>query len=158
MAESNPNGSNATLPDPRQQICWDFYVESVSKGFPNATESAIKAGYEPSTAKDITSAGWFLARKEQLKRRGMYSKAERNLDKILDIDYEEDGKIRSDVLRVVADVSKSIVTTLGKDDGYSTKTETDLTSGGEKIAVNVIAYGNNIASPILTEELPATPA
>ncbi len=72
--------------------------------------------------------------------------AERNISRILNMGYtrmklieagkDEDGKpimqqseeIDKDVLKIVADMSKTIVTTLGKDLGYSTKTEVKVES------------------------------
>ena len=66
----------------------------------------------------------------------MVSKAERNLDNILDENYKNDeGKIIPEVAKIVVDVSKTIVKTLGKDEGYTEKTETDITSGGNPINI-----------------------
>ena len=42
----NPNGANGTTSDPREQIMWDFYVDSIRENRVNAYESAIKAGYK----------------------------------------------------------------------------------------------------------------
>lgn len=123
MTVTNPNGANNTTSDPREQKTWDFYVESITKGQVNGYESAIKAGYSEDHARNITMQGWFKERLSKLKRKEMYSKAERNLDKVLDVKYENDeGKILPEVMRIVVDVSKTVVTTLGKDD-YSTRQE-----------------------------------
>lgn len=134
--KTNPNGANGTTSDPREQIMWDFYVSELAKGIDNAYAAAIKAEYSEDSARNVTMRDWFKARLGKLKRREMLSKAERNLDKALDTSYEDkEGNIKSDVMRIVVDVSKTVVTTLGRDE-YSTKTETDLTSKGEKIAWN----------------------
>jgi len=134
MTRANPNGANGNLSDPREQKCWDFYVKTIQENRANAYQSAIDAGYEESTAKTITTREWFKERLKNLKRKEMLSKAERNLDKMLDENYRNDeGKIQPEVAKIVIDVSKTIVKTLGKDDGYSEKIETDLTSKGEKI-------------------------
>ena len=119
MAETNPNGANQYTPDPRQDKCWEFYVESVRKGVPNAFQAAIDAGYEETSAKDITATGWFLERLEKLKLKGMRSKAERNLDKMLETKWtigDNDDKVLPDVMRIVADVSKTVAKSLGKED------------------------------------------
>lgn len=131
---TNPNGANQYTSDPREQVCWDNYVKSVLNGTENAYQSAIDAGYEESSAKNITLTGWFRERKDKLRRKDMLSKAERNLDKTLDlVCVNEEGKIVPELLKIQVDVSKTIVQTLGKHEGYSTKTETDITTGGEKL-------------------------
>jgi len=118
------SASNQHTPDDREQKCWDLYVKSIAKGTPNAKASALKAGYSEPHADNITLQGWFKGREAKLRRTGMLSKAERNLDKALDESYkDEDGKIQSDVMRIVVDVSKTIATTLGKDEGYSSRSE-----------------------------------
>lgn len=124
MAQTNPNGSNQHTSDPREQICWDFYVESVAKGQDNAFESAIKAGYEESSAKNITLRGWFKERLEDLERKNMLSDAEKLLRKTLRYKTEDDeGKVKVDLLRVQVDASKHLTSTLGKDKGYSSRVE-----------------------------------
>lgn len=121
---TNPNGANQTTSDPREQKMWDIYVSKLLKGKENAYESAIEAGYSEDHSRNITLQGWFKARKDKLRRKEMLSKAERNLDKVLDTKYENDeGKIVPDVMRIVVDVSKTVVSTLGKDEGYSTRSE-----------------------------------
>lgn len=115
---------NQYTPDPREQVCWDFYIETVQKGLPNAYESAIKAQYAEDTARNITLNGWFKDRISKLKRKDMLSKAERNLDKVLDmVTLDDKGKEDANLLRIQVDVSKTVVTTLGKDEGYSTRNE-----------------------------------
>jgi len=84
----------------------------------------------------------------------MLSKAERNLDRVLDTKYKNDeGKILPDVMRIVVDVSKTVVTTLGKEH-YATREE--LTGkDGEPFNLQVIKYGDT-QPPVQAEELPAT--
>ncbi len=122
--KTNPNKANQYTPDERQAVCWDFYIESLAKGTPNAYESAIKAGYEESSALNITVTTWFTDKLSKLKRKEMLSKAERNLDKILDFKMVDDkDKVLTQVASLVSDVSKTIVKSLGKDEGYSDRTE-----------------------------------
>ena len=123
MAGEKPFVSNGFTDDPREQTCWDFYIKELSKGIDNAYASAIKAKYSVSSAKNITTRDWFKERLRKLLRKEMLSKAERNLNKVLDTSYENDeGKIISDVMRIVVDVSKIVVTTLGKE-AYSSRLE-----------------------------------
>ncbi len=125
---TNPFGANGTTSDPREQKCWELYVESVNEGRENAYQAAVEAGYEDKTARQITVRSWFLERKEKLKRKEMLSDAEKVLKKTLKYatdDINDEGKfiIKSDVLRIQTDVAKFIASTQGKDDGYTTRTE-----------------------------------
>lgn len=130
----NPNGENQHTSDPREQVCWDFYVESVTKGQANASESAIKAGYSEDHARNITLQGWFKERLEYLERKDMLSKAEKKLAKTLTYEVEDkDGNIKTDLLRIQTDVSKHLTSTLGKNKGYSTKTEQEIDHKGLNI-------------------------
>ena len=122
--ETNPNGANGVTSDPREQVMWDIYVTKLANGKENAYESAIEAGYSEDHSRNITLQGWFKERLTKLKRKDMLSKAERNLDKILDFEMNtEEGKVNTSVASLVSDVSKTIVKTLGKDEGYSDRTE-----------------------------------
>lgn len=118
---ANPNGANASVSDPREQVMWDYYIEN---NLENAYACAIKADYSESAAKNITLNDWFKERLGKLKRKEMLSKAERVLEKTLNYSTEdEDGKVKVDLLRVQTDVAKTLVTTLGKNEGYATRQE-----------------------------------
>lgn len=137
MAETNPNGANGTTSDPREQIMWDIYVSKLTKGIENAYQSAIEAGYSEDHSRNITLQGWFKERVAKLRRKDMLSKAERNLDNTLDlITLNKEGLEDPQLLKIKVDVSKTIVTTLGKDH-YSTKSETELTPSDELIPLLV---------------------
>lgn len=130
---TNPNGANQYNLDPRQKLCWESYINPKSETFGNAYQSAMKAGYEEGYAAQITTVDWFL---ERLRRLNMLGKAEKVLDQTLDTPHiNEEGKVDSSIMRVKADVAKHITNTLGKNEGYSTKTETDITSGGKPIPI-----------------------
>ena len=114
MAELNP-----------QQIDFlRFYTDPTSLTFSNALQSALKANYSQEYAENITSQmpEWlseYLGKKKRL-----LSKAEKNLESILDKGVDD-----KDSLKVVADTSKFIAETVGKDD-YSKRNE--LTGKGGK--------------------------
>jgi hypothetical protein len=147
MAGEKPYISNDTTSDPREQICWDNYVNSIAKGQENAYQSAIDAGYSKDHARNITLQGWFKERKSRLKRKDMLSKSEKVLDETLDmLTINEEGKVDAQLHKIKVDVAKTLVTTLGKDEGYSTKTQTDITSGGEKINISFDPSFNKDAS------------
>jgi hypothetical protein len=132
MKETNPNGANQYQLDPRQKLCWENYINPKSKTFGNAYQSALKAGYEDATATQITTYDWFL---EKRRRSNMFSKAEKVLDEMLDMPVEVNkfsGKGENEVLIMVTDPSlvkikqdtaKFVAERLGKDDGYSTRSE-----------------------------------
>lgn len=121
---TNPNGANGTTSDPREQVMWDIYVTKLSKGIDNAYESAIEATYSEDSARNVTMRDWFKERLGRLKRKDILSKAEKKLEKILDYEpVNDEGKLDVPLLRVQADVSKHVTSTLGKADGYSNRTE-----------------------------------
>lgn len=130
---SNPNGANQYNLDPRQLTCWDFYIDPQSETFGNATQSALKAGYEYETADKITATDWFVAKRRRL---NMLSKAEKVLDETLDyIAISEEGKIDTGIGRLKLDAAKVIATTLGKDEGYSSKVVIETITDEDKQAL-----------------------
>lgn len=135
MAKTNPNGANQYTLDPRQKKCWEDYINPKSKTFGNAYQSALGAGYEDNTAKVITTVDWFL---EKVRRLNLLSKAEKVLDETLDLPIrDENGKLDASITKTRLDAAKFTADRLGKHEGYSTKTETDITSGGEPIHSNL---------------------
>lgn len=80
--ESNPNGANQFLKDPRQRLCWKLYITPGGETFGNARQSAIKAGYEEDYANQITTSKWF---KDKVRRMGLLDKAENVLEEMLDM-------------------------------------------------------------------------
>ena len=129
MVRSNPNNANQYQLDPRQKLCWDFYVNPKSETFGNAYQSAVKAGYEEDTAKQITVTTWFI---EKTRRLNMLNKAEKVLDEMLDLETQtikedEDGeqiiKIDPALVKIKQDTAKFIAERVGKAEGYSTRTE-----------------------------------
>lgn len=111
MSKVSP--ANQHTNDEREQKCWDFYVEGVLRGEENSYAAAVKAGYSDDHSRNITIQGWFVERKARLKRKDMLSKAERVLDRTLDATDE----------KLAQDTAKFVAKTLGKDDGYSERSE-----------------------------------
>lgn len=135
-----------------REKCWEEYVKTWNDGEPSARKAAIIAGYSPNTAINMTKMKWFRDKKKKLRRSKMLTRAEKNLDKVLRMEFsgmkiQEDGTekevIDKDILKAVIDVSKTVVTTLGKDEGYSTKTEVKGDMGGE-IKINSISYAEPV--------------
>jgi len=148
--KTNPNGANQYVMDPRQKKCWDLYVNPKSKTFGNALQSALEAGYTQGTANQITTEDWFI---EKCRRLNMFSKAERNLDEFLDMEVEEIAVIKGiplrdkegnfiikknvNLLRLKQDTSKFVAERLGKNEGYSTKSELEVPDNLIKVNINI---------------------
>lgn len=135
--KSNPNGANQFLLDPRQNMCWALYIDPNSESFGNGTQSAIKAGYEPDYADQITTVEWF---KGKIRRLNLLDKAEKVLDMTLDMKtLDKSGFHKDKLLRIKQDSAKFLAERLGKGDGYSTRNE--LTgANGERLEINVVKY------------------
>lgn len=128
MAQTNPNGANQWTLDPRQKLCWDYYVNPKSETFGNVTQSALRAGYEESYADTVSQSEWFCAKLWKL---NSVSKAEDTFKKILELpSIDENNKIDSGVLRIQADIAKFLASTQGKEEGYSTREEHTGKNGG----------------------------
>ena len=143
MTQTNPHGANANVEDPREQVMWDFYVETIKAGSPNAYKCAIDAGYSDTHAKNITRQEWFTERSRNMKSVERVEKSEKVFDEILEMDAR-DGKdeMNPQLLKIKADISKFLATTQGKNSGYTTKTEVDHTSKGDKItAIGALIQG-----------------
>lgn len=119
-----------SLLNPQQKMCWDAYTNPKSVTFGNGKQSAIRAGFTEYYAATITSRAWF---KNRMLRMNLLGKAEKVLDKTLDMDTtDENGKEKADLLRVQNDAAKFIAKTLGKDEGYNERTEI-TGAGGQPI-------------------------
>lgn len=122
MNKTNPNGANQFQIDPRQKLCWDFYVDPNSETFSNITRSAIKAGYTEGYADEIGVSDWFSAKLWKL---NSVNSSEMVFREIFDSEHRDPktGRIDSGVLRIKADIAKFLASTQGKAEGYSTKGE-----------------------------------
>lgn len=106
------------------------YVDVNSPTFCNITQSALKAGYSQEYAENLSHLNpkWYQEFKEdaEVMRAEMLKKAERNLNRVLDITPEDatDKKLQQDA-------SKFVSERIGKD-AYSTRKElTD--KGGRRL-------------------------
>ena len=118
--------------DPRQQVCWDYYINPDSPTFGSVAKSAVRAGYPEISCHSIYGSRWFRSRKEQLMRKGiLLSDAERVLLKTLkyktDREVEEKGekirKVNVSLLSVQVEAAKHVTKTLGKDQGWAERVE-----------------------------------
>jgi phage terminase small subunit len=142
---SNPNGSNQYQLDPRQNLCWKYYINPTSETFGNGTQSAIKAGYEPDYADQITTTEWF---KGKVRRLNMLNKAEVVLEEMLTMPVgrmnlkdkmgEEEEVVTTDtgLVKIKQDTAKFLAERLGKNEGYTIRTE-HTGKDGDPIALSV---------------------
>lgn len=106
--------------NPQQQLFRESYLNPKSETFGNGYASGIKAGFEDSYARNLFSLrpDWLSEIIDEKKVR----KADKNLDEMLDLDYQANGEIDANVLRVKADITKFVAETLGKT-RYSKRSE-----------------------------------
>lgn len=124
--------------DPRQKLCWEYYINPKSETFSNAMQSAIKAGYVEDYASQITTAQWFL---DKLRRLNMLSKAEKVLEEMIDMDINNHQKIGDEIVikkdpalaKIKQDTAKFLAERLGKDDGYTTKVLNETEMKGDLV-------------------------
>ncbi len=127
MTESNPNGANQWIPDPRQAKFISLYFDDQSETFSNALQSAIQAGYEPNYAETLTAAmpKWLLEKTSKLK---LVKQAEKNLDSFLKLDESDNGK-----LKVKYQATAFTLERLDRKN-YAAKIDIDVTSDGKSFA------------------------
>lgn len=130
LKKTNPYGANQYVLDPRQALFFQFYLDPKSDTFSNALQSGIRAGFSVQYSESLMSLmpTWLS---EKLGELSMLNKAERNLDKMLDLETREpvmamfgpivDPKTKqvitkenANLLRVKADVSKFVAERLNK--------------------------------------------
>lgn len=149
-SKSNPNGANQYMLDPRRLLFWQLYLDPSSETFSNALQTALKVGYEESSAAQITVTDWFL---EKLRSMNLLNKAEKVLEDALELKhFDSKGKFHLDRLQTKLATAKFIASTKGKDEGYSTKSEVDVTSKGKRLAPAQVIMGMEIIRE--TKEVP----
>lgn len=99
--------------DPRQTLFLTYYLDPKSDTFSNAYQSAVKAGYSEEYSLNITALMPDWLSESIGRRKRMLAKAEERLEHHLE---SEDEKIS-------LDASKFVAKTLGKNEGYSERTE-----------------------------------
>lgn len=139
-----PDPEEPRLLNAKQKLAWDSYVNPKSKTFGNGLQSALHAGYQENYASTITTRPWWV---EKVRRLRLLSKAERVLDEMLEMPVEvlsegvkitKDGKIERvpfvetspALVKIKQDTGKFVAERLGKDQGYSTRTELSGPEGG----------------------------
>ncbi len=134
---THPSLRNKNKDVNRREKCWELYLKSIREGNPSAVQAARDAGFAENSAKNIKGMAWFKEKNDKLRRSKAMNNAEKNIAKILNLgltkirkneDGTEEEVFDPERAKIVADMSKMIVTTLGKDLGYSTKSEVKVTA------------------------------
>lgn len=125
--------ANRFQEDPRQDLFWNLYMEGILNKQPCIKAAGIKAGYSAASSGRISQTLWFKNKKKALKKGSMYKNAVQNLDDVMKLKYmgtkvnketgEEEDTVDIDRAKLVIDVSKTVVKSLGKDDGWSERSE-----------------------------------
>lgn len=117
---SSVSDANQHTNDEREQKTWDIYVAKLANGIDNAYQSAIEGGYSKDHSRNITMQGWFKERKDNLRRKGIFSKAEKVIEKTLDYKTEEEDeetgktKVNTSLLSIQSNVALTVAKSLGK--------------------------------------------
>lgn len=166
----NPNDANQHTPDPRQELTWRYYINSLARGVPNAKKAALMAGYSEKFSGNVVNCKWFKDKKRKLRQKNAITRAEKNLFKIMDIKWsnmkilengDEIEEVDIDKVKVVKDVSTFVLETLGKDEGYTKKIEEEKNIKHD-IQIESVSYADAIEVPqeaqqniidVVTEEI-----
>lgn len=113
---------------PKMMKFLSLYNDPNSETFCNARGSALKAGYSESYASNLThlSPDWMTT---DARHKLMLQRAEANLTKLQNLQFE-DVKHNPQLVKIWQDTSKYVSERLGKDEGWSNRTE--LTGKGGK--------------------------
>ncbi len=149
--------------NPQQAQFLSLYLDPKSPLMGNAMQCALKVGFSPSYAENITHIlpEWLS---ENIGKDRMLIKAERNLEEFLDLEPVElkvrkDGveyqKTNSEVLKVKADITKFVASTVGKI-RYGAKAN----DGGDfNVQINITNYeGSHITPSLPAEGVPSKSA
>lgn len=149
MVAKDKNDTREYIMDIRQIRFWEEYLNPKGETYGNAYKSALKAGYSDGHAASITTQKFF---KKKMRRLNMLAKAEKVLDKTLTMKTKgADGKEQADLLRIQVDAAKHITKTLGKDEGYSERSEI-TGKDGEEIRVSEIVFNAPVVNPKSNED------
>ena len=175
---TNPNGANQYMLDPRQALFWKLYTDPKLETFGNGLQTALKVGYEESTALHITKQLWFT---EKLRRMNLLLKAEKVMEKTLETKHikkkigmfgpivdpttkEYVYEIDVSTLAIKNKVAMFVAERQGKDLGYSTRNEltgkdgkdlpTPILGGLPKEEINPAPEIKEIEAPKVEEVIP----
>lgn len=135
------------LRDVRQLKCLELYRNPKSETFGNLKQSAISAGFDESYSNSLMARdpAWLSAGMK--KDVDMVLKAERSMQKILNVDISFNNKTAVDVARLQFEVAKFVAKTLAKQK-YSEAED----NAPPNVQINIIKYGQDNSKVIDVEE------
>ena len=134
--KTNPNGANQYVLDPRQTLFYENYFDPKSETFSNALQSALRAGYTQEYADNIKHLmpEWLSERMGDM---NMVRKAEKNLNKILDMKTEiVEGIENPKLLTIQSDVSQFVAERLGRRKYGKEEVANPVTNNFVQIVIN----------------------
>ena len=123
------------LRDVRQLKTLEFYRNPKSETFGNLKQSAIKAGYDDEYANNLSTIQplWLSASVKKDVARVL--RAEKNLDKMLNVEISLDTKNGIDVAKLQMEVSKFILKTIARQ-----KYNEDQEQMTPNVQINIVNY------------------
>ena len=121
--------------DPRQKLLISLYKDPNSETFGNLKASMLEAGFSEKHANNqmVTATKWFP---EAIKNNvDMVKRAEKNLQKVLNVEIDFNDKLSVDVAKLQTDVSKFVLKSLA-----SGKYGADQDKALPNITLNVVNY------------------
>lgn len=146
--------SNLTVRiDPRQALTIANYRNPKSDTFGNLKQSMIIAGYDEAYANSISGQGVRWISEATQKDVAMIKRAEKNLQKYLEVEINLENKLNVDIAKLQVDVSKFILKTIARQK-YSEDKDTTLPN----VSVNITNYNTAQPShaPVIHETDPST--
>lgn len=141
---------------PQQELFLERYTNPKSPTFSNALQSALEAKYSQEYSENITALmpAWLSENIGDMKR---LKRAEKNLDEVQNLEIiDEKGKVDANLIDKRTKVDIFLAERLNKSK-YSPRSEV-TGAGGERLAFNVMNYGNPNPVQVPAEKLPDSPA
>lgn len=135
--------------DPKQALTLSYYRNPTSETFGDLQNSAVRAGYPMSYARNLTGKrpAWLTANTINDIRR--VQRAEKNLDKYNDMEVN-DLKTRTDVekAKIQIDVSKFLLKTQAR-----AKYSEDKEAEAPSVTINIMNYNKSDATPLTAKDV-----
>lgn len=126
---------------PQRQEFLKLYLDPKSPSFSNALQSGLKAGFSQEYSESITyqMPDWLAEALGNSRNSKRLEKSISNLEEIQELSIKnEEGKIIPEILKERTKVDMFITERLGKEEGFSTRTELTGKKGEDLIKTIVI--------------------
>lgn len=126
---------------PQRQEFLKLYLDPKSPSFSNALQSGLKAGFSQEYSESITyqMPDWLAEALGNSRNSKRLEKSISNLEEIQELSIKnEEGKIIPEILKERTKVDMFITERLGKEEGFSTRTELTGRKGEDLIKTIII--------------------